>query len=542
MMEYTTLRALILASPLLAMLIFSSPAIGQRVEVWRTDPRTTHLLEAQPLLSFGSTSNSAITVTVDSTKPHQQMDGFGAAMTGSAAYLMHQLQPDQRLQLMKDLFTKQADGIRLTLVRQTIGASDFSLSSYTYDDQEDSALQNFSVDHNPSSNTPARDGVDVIPMLQEAQGLAPDLKIIGSPWSAPAWMKVQYDAKAKQCTSTPHSSLNEGCLNPARYDTYADYLVKYVQAYEGKGLLIYAMTPQNEPLHSTPDYPSMWMDPVRQIGFLMRLGPAFEQAGLATKIIAYDHNWSVCETQHCKDEDEYEDVGDYPKGQYALDVLNGLKNQGACRFVAGFAFHGYRGAVSAQSKVHEAIENTGAGSPCRNMGIWFTEITASSDSESNSNRSEDAKAGDFNWAMTNIIIGATRNWAKGILYWNLVLDQNHGPYHGDCSKCLGLVTLDTGTDRWTPEVEYYALGHLSKFVDPGAWRIESDDIPSLPNVAFKNLDGSIVVVAFSPSTEQTFEIVAGGKGFTYTLPAGSAVTFKWPSARLPAPTNLRLSH
>jgi glucosylceramidase len=444
---------------------------NESVSVWMTTGDRSKLLQAQPNVTFAADANPTGTViTVDENTTYQSMDGFGAAMTGSSAYLMNRrMSATQRDALMNDLFT--GSGIRLSFLRQTIGASDFSTRSYTYNDmpagQTDPNLANFSL---------STDFDDVVPMLKAARVKNPNLKMMGSPWSAPAWMKE-------------NGSLNGGWLNVAWYKTYANYLVKYIQAYQAQGLPVYAITLQNEPLHETSGYPSMRMDPNNQINFVNNdLGPAFASAGINTKIVVYDHNW---------------DRPDYPNAV--------LANATTRNYVAGSAFHGYGGTVGQQSTTHDAYPSE---------DIWFTEVSGGAWA---SNFGDNLK-----WNMSNILIGATRNWAKCVLLWNLALDQNYGPTNGGCTNCRGVVTINNINGTYTREVEYYVLGHASKFVDPGALRIASNFSGSIENVAFKNPDGSKVLIALNNGTaSSTFNVKWGGQTFSYTLPAGAVATFKW---------------
>ncbi len=235
-----------------------------------------------PLVQSERTSSSPLeaTITINPEKTYQTMDGFGAAMTGSSAHLMNQLPQEKREQLLHDLFT--SEGLNMDMVRHTIGASDYSVdasgapASYTYDDVEsgtDYAMEHFSIDQDQ----------EVVGMLQQVIGLKPHMKIMGTPWTAPAWMK--YGEK----------TLHGWYLNyedPQVYEVYAQYFVRYIQAYQDKGLPIYGVTLQNEPGFTSPNYPSMSMGAEEQAGFIRDyLGPALRKAGLDTRIIAYDHNW-----------------------------------------------------------------------------------------------------------------------------------------------------------------------------------------------------------------------------------------------------------
>jgi glucosylceramidase len=451
---------------------------NEPVQVWLTTGDQTKLLQQQASVSFAaSTTATATTITVNEGTTYQTIDGFGAAMTGSAAYLMKQkMSATQRDALLSDLFG--SSGIRLSFVRHSMGASDFSAyGNYTYDDkpsgQTDPSLSSFSL---------GNDLTDVVPMLQAARAKNGTLKIMGTPWSAPAWMKESY-------------TFNGGWLATANYQTYANYFVKYVQAMQAQGLPVYAVTLQNEPLYAAP-YISMRMDAGNQAAFLKNnIGPAFQAAGLSTKLIVYDHNW---------------DHPEYPNNVFADATAAG--------YAAGSAFHAYAGSVSAQTTTHDAYPG---------KDIWFTEISGSVGS---------SFAGDLKWHGSHIIIGTMRNWAKSALEWNLALDQGSGPVNNAvCTNCRGVVTINNSTGAVTKNVEYYALGHASKFVDPGAVRVASNSVSGgIETVAFRNPDGSKVLIALNNSSaSNTFKVSWNAQSFNYTLPAGALATFKWNTSDVP---------
>jgi glucosylceramidase len=287
-----------------------------------------------------------------------------------------------------------------------------------------------------------------------------------------------------------NGSLFGGQLNDDRFDEYADYLVDFVEAYEAQGLPIYAITTQNEPHHESSTYPSMrmsWEDQAEFIG--SHLGPEFEIAGIDTGIIAWDHNW---------------DEPDYP--------INVLNDPEANRYSIGSAFHCYGGDVAAQSQVHNAHPD---------KGLWFTECSGGEWATD--------FGGNLKWNMQNLVIGATRNWAKSVTLWNMALDQNAGPTNGGCSNCRGVVTVDTRSGTVAYNVEYYVLGHASKFVQPGAVRVDSTTTPGgIETVAFENPDGTIAMIALNAgSATEDFTVAQGGRDFGYSLPAGAVATFVW---------------
>jgi glucosylceramidase len=423
---------------------------------------------------YEATSTSTPLITINASSKLQEIEGFGASLTGSSAYVLNQkMSTTQRNILLNDLFDPNV-GIGITYLRMTIGASDFSLSDFTYNDiptnQTDFSLTNFSIE---------KDEDDVVPVLKKIVEICPDIRIMGSPWTAPPWMKT-------------NASFKGGKLKTECYDVYADYFVKYIEAYADHGISIDAITPQNEPLYFTANYPCMEMQPSEQAAFIKNsLGPAFAENDVDTKIIIYDHNW------------------DHP--EYATTILN---DPAAKTFVAGSAFHGYGGNVSQMSSVNTAHPD---------KGLYFTEVSGgewATDFSSN-----------LQWAMANIFIGTTKNWSKTALYWNLALDQDHGPKNNGCDNCRGVVTVNNTSGVVTKNVEYYAIGHFSKFIRKGAHRITStisSNIASVDHVAFVNADGSRVLVLSNDGTSQAAIAVKDENAqFNYTIPAKSVVTITW---------------
>ncbi len=438
--------------------------------VWETDADQSKLLARQPDIEVVRAPSAPVVVTVDAAKTYQSMVGFGAAMTDASAYVInHDMSPGQRDALMNDLFA--SSGLGLSFMRLTIGASDFSRTHYTYDDvapgAADPELAAFSI-------APAR--TDVIPLARQALSLNTRLTIMASPWSAPAWMK-----------ST--GSLYKGQLRPEAYDAFARYLVRYVTAMKTEGVPVSLLTLQNEPGFEPADYPGMAVPPATRAAFIGRhLGPTFAAAGLNTKILDYDHNW------------------DLPASPRTV-----LGDPTAARYIAGVAWHCYAGDVPAQSAVHDAFPAKDAYFTECSGGRWAADF-----------------APTFAWNMKTLIIGAPRNWARGVLLWNLALDEHDGPHLGGCNDCRGVVTVDSKTGAVTRNLEYYALGHASRFVKAGAVRIFSDSPAGIETVAFRNPDGGRVLIAFNSNPAATaFAVSAAGRGFTYTLPAGAAATFTW---------------
>lgn len=455
------------------------PTEATRVQVWLTTADQTHLLEQQADIAFGMASADGAVIYINENHRYQQMDGFGAAMTDSSAWLLYtQMSEEQRQAAMRALFSP-TEGIGISALRIPMGASDFVHDRpYTYDDmpegEVDPELTHFSIEH---------DQAYIIPALKDAFRLNPNLKLIASPWSPPAWMKDS-------------ESLFSGTLRKEYSSALARYFVKFIQAYQAEGLPIYAITIQNEPYYEPYTYPGMRLEPADEAELVKNhLAPALRTAGLDTKILIWDHNW-----------DEW---------KYPLAVLEDAE---ARALVAGTAFHCYAGSVLAQTIVHDAYPE---------KDIYFTECSGGTWIPS-------FEAG-FVSDMKNLMIGATRHWAKTVIKWNLVLDSSHNPHYGGCATCDGLVTFDVGAESgFRYNFDYYTIGHLSKFVLPGAYRIASSSYPEdgLESVAFQNPDGSKALVVANFNDENiAFMVRWGEASFTYTLPAKAAATFVWSGSQ-----------
>jgi glucosylceramidase len=451
------------------------PAEIGTAQLWLTKGDKSKLLSRENDLSVKDSLTSAYPlITIDTTTTFQVIEGFGAGLTGSSAYLLNKkMDAGKRTATLTDLFDP-VNGIGISYLRLTMGASDFSLSDFTYDDmpasQTDFDLANFSL---------SQDLEDVVPVLQEIIQINPDIKLMGTPWSPPAWMKTNGNMKG-------------GKLKPECYDVLARYFAKYVKEMESHGIIITSVTPQNEPLYFTAGYPCMEMQATEQADFIKNhLGPTFQAQGINTKIIVYDHNWDVPE--------------------YAITILN---DPAAKQYVVGSAFHAYAGDVTAMSTVHFAHPD---------RDLYFTEI-------SGGDWATDF-AGNLMWFMNNILIGTVQNWSTSALFWNLVLDEFDGPQNNGCSNCRGVVTLRTSNGAVIENEEYYAIAHLSKFVRPGARRLafsKSQEITNLGISAFLNPDGSKAMVAANYNDETvSFSVNQGEKYFSYSIPAKSVITIIW---------------
>jgi glucosylceramidase len=439
------------------------------VSYWLTKGDQSILLQKQNVnLVFGTASNRYSTITVDTTQTFQSIDGFGYTLTGASAYLINHMSTTSRDALLRELFANDSSSVSVSYLRVSIGASDLSLNVFSYDDmpagQTDVNLQNFSL---------APDQTDVIPVLKLILAISPNIKIFGSPWSPPVWMK-------------DNGSSVGGSLLPQYYNVYANYFVKYVQGMKAQGITIDAVTPQNEPLNPNNN-PSLSMTAVQQNSFVKNyLGPAFQTNNITTKIILYDHN--------C----------DHP--EYPTSILDDAATR---PFVDGSAFHLYAGDISALTTVHNAY-------PSKN--VYFTEqFTASNGNFGN----------DLKWHLKNVVVGSMRNWSRNALEWNLANDPGfsmHTP--GGCTTCKGALTINGSSV--TRNVAYYIIAHASKFVPAGSVRTGSNLAGSLNNVSFKTPAGKkVLIVENDGHSTQNFNIAFNGKWVTTSLVAGAVGTYVW---------------
>ena len=439
------------------------------VSCWLTTPDQAQRLQRQPgTLAFGAGAAAGPVIEVNERQRFQTMDGFGYCLTGGSAALLHAMSPAGRAALLRELFGTAGAGIGVSYLRLSIGASDLDAQVFSYDDlpagQTDPELAHFSL---------GPDEQHLIPVLKEILAINPNIRLLGSPWSPPVWMKTNGESKG-------------GSLKPEFYPAYAQYFVRYLAAMRAHGIRLDAVTVQNEPLHPGNN-PSLLMLAGQQAEFIGRhLGPALRAAKLDTKIICYDHNAD--------------------KPEYPLAVLGDAT---ANPYVDGAAFHLYAGPIEALSKVHEAF-------PTKNL--YFTEQWVGSKTTFD---------GNLGWHVKNLFVGAPRNWARTVLEWNLAADPQQNPHSpGGCTECLGAITL--AGEAVTRNVAYYTVAHSSKFVPTGSVRVASTVAASLPNVAYRTpTGGHVLLVLNEQTTPQTFGLRFGGRTARATLPAGAVATYVW---------------
>jgi glucosylceramidase len=364
----------------------------------------------------------------------QTMDGFGLALTGGSAQVMYRLEPVKRAALLQELFGKNG----MTVLRISVGASDLDSAVFSYEDE-------------PGKFSLAKSKENLIPLLKEIVAVNPAIKIMASPWSAPAWMKDNLYSKG-------------GSLMEKYYVTYAEYLAKYIQEMAKEGIPIWSLTPQNEPLNPGNN-PSMYMSAQMQGNFIVKaLGPVFESQKIQTKIVIYDHN--------C----------DHP--EYAIELLNVPEVR---KYVNGSAFHLYGGDISAMSQVNRAHPD---------KDLYFTEQWTGASGDF---------ASEFMWHIKNVIIGSVNNHAKAVIEWNLASDPTYGPHTpGGCTECLGALTI--GGQEITRNQSYYIVMQAAKYIPPGSIRLGINAPMTIQAAAFKRPDGKIVFLIQNEGPKKTLSI------------------------------------
>ncbi|WP_051451878.1 glycoside hydrolase family 30 protein [Actinospica robiniae] len=475
---------------------------------WITTP------DASALLAPWETGSGRadLRVVVDESRARQTFLGCGASLTESSASLLARLPQEEREAALEQLFSPRT-GIGLSVLRQPIGSSAFVAGTryYTYDDmpsgQTDFELAHFSIQH---------DEAEILPLLRRARAINGDLRVIGTPWSAPAWMKTSGSLVGGELIDAPRY-----------YEAYARYLTAFVEAYGDAGVPIYALTPQNEPQNRNPDVPGMHLGVEQARKLIQALGRRLRSAGRGhVRVIGYDHNWAMHPDDLAAVPSGEPTERDYPE---AL-----LADPETAQWIAGTAFHCYFGGAEAQSALKNRF-------PFKD--VYFTECSGSRGSADS-----DAKAfsDTLRWHARNVVIGATRNWARTVVTWNLALDPSGGPHANGYTDFSGLVTVEDD-GRITPNAEYYALAHLSRFVRPGALCVSSETVETAEtvesaedgsedvlSVAFRNPGpgGCLVVLVHNQGErERDVEVAATGAGsVVVTLPAGSLVTLELPAA------------
>ena len=467
---------------------------GPAVAVWvskvnASDSGMEKGLEQQTPLQFRMDDGVNISnlITVEENNTYQTMDGFGASITEASAHMYQtELSNQQQISMMTALFDKET-GIGLSMLRQPIGATDHCVAPYTFASSEQAdSLPGFDFSHELK---------EIFPTVEDALAVEPGrVKVMASCWSPPGWMK-QNGSELGMYNNV------KGTLKTSKYQAYANYITKFIQNYESRGIDIYAITPNNEPDHASYDWPALPMSHTQaQTLVADYLRPTLTQNGIDAKILCWDHSYTTT---------------NYREGSYPLEFYEDADARNA---VDGSAWHWDEGDEEVMSVVHKEYPS---------KDIWFTEGSG-------------GEWGFPKWKtaflnQSSCVINIARNWSKSIIFWNLALDENGGPDYyydvnqGHNSTNRGLVTIDTQTGNWEYNVDYYTLGHVSKFVDPGAVRIDSTSLDgNIETVAFKNPDGGkVLVLANLQDAAQTVKIRRGDRSMTYTMLPESLVTMTW---------------
>ena len=440
------------------------------VAVWQTSADQRYLLQRLPDMAWAAPQDNPYPLlSVDPAQQYQTIEGFGFALTGGSAMLLASLAASERQALLRELFSVQ-QGVGISVLRLSIGASDLSESCYTYDEvppgSSDFALRYFDLNAGDQQ---------VLPLLREILAINPQLMLVATAWSAPTWMKT-------------NQTFIGGKLRTDCYAVYAAYLVRYLTAMRANGFTIHALTPQNEPLNQKNE-PSMVMTAAEQAEFISQhLGPALQANGLQDVALwCWDHN--------C-------DVKEYPLAVFA--------DAAARQYLRGSAWHLYGGDIAVLSEVHAAYPE---------MKLYFTEQWVGSDGQF---------SGDLLWHVRHVLIGALRNWSSMVLEWNLAADPNCCPHTpGGEARCVGALTIGAGITR---NVAYYVIAHAAKFIPPGAIRIASTALEQLPNVALRTPQGEVVLLVLNDaSTAQQFTLRDQGQQVVLSLPAASVASYVWAS-------------
>jgi glucosylceramidase len=491
--------ALLAATTGSVMFSSSASAANETVDVYLTTTSdaggrsVTRGLQQQPAIAFAATSPAAThTITVNDATRFQVFEGGGASITDTTAHLLRggAVSAATRDAVMTRLFSPTA-GIGLSFVRNPIGASDLSRPGMVSLDDTCCDLNDFGANGYDTN---------VRLLTQQARQLNPELRVKGVPWSAPGWMKD--NGRMDQM----------GWLRAEYYSTYAQYLVRYIQSYQAAGVPVNYISVQNEPNccqaanPTAMNYPGMAWNASGLIELTKNhVYPAFRAAGITTKVMVHDFNF-----------------GDWGSLGAPIVADPAIRNDA---LFAGVAWHGYFGDPATGTTVHNQYPAVPQFNTENSGGTWI--------------------ANQHNEDM-NDLVDHLRNWNSAIVKWSLALDQNMGPHNGGCGTCTGLITVQNGGSRAGQvdnTVEYYTMGHLTKFVRPGASRIDSTNNNTVRNVAFVNPDGSKALIAHNGGTgAQSVRVVWGGQSFTYNLPARTSATFTWTNGASGTPAAAPAAH
>lgn len=453
-----------------------------QVYAYTTTGDQEQLFKASEINFNSNKESNGATLDINLNDKHQVIDGFGAAITGSTAYNLLQMSESDRMDLLKKTFDPNT-GMGYSYIRVSIGCSDFSLDDYTYCDKP--GIENFDIH--------STDKEQLIPILKTILTINPKIKILGSVWSPPLWMKVDDLIFLK-----PHNSFISGYLDPRLYQEYAEYFVCYIKSMSEYGITIDAITIQNEPLNKG-NSASCFMGYKQQAEFIKKaLGPLFVQNNISTKIIIYDHNYNY--------------DGIITQKHYPIKIY---EDPEANKYIDGAGYHAYGGENTEMDYIRERF-------PDKNL--YFTEMSIG---EWNY-----AFQSDLMWNIREIGIGTLNKGCKCAIMWNFLLDDKHGPYRPKgCDTCYGAIDVsksDYKTLKYNSH--YFDMAHLSKVIKADSTRVGAtlSNAPNIYATSAVNLDGTIgAVILNDQDTETTVTVNDGTHSFNVALPKRSVVSVIW---------------
>jgi len=440
---------------------------------WRTDGALTEV----------TGGGAPATVTVDDTAIRQVWEGFGGAFNEMGWNVLAMLSASDRDRAIGLLYG--ADGARFTFGRIPIGATDYAMDRYTLDETPgDTALADFSID---------RDMMKLIPYVKAAQAVKANIRFWASPWTPPTWMKDGPYAAGKMVTPFDGGTMKS---DDATMTAFAQYLIRFVRAYAEQGIPIEVISPQNEPNY-TGTYPTCGWSPATYTRFLGQfLGPAVVEAGLPTKIM----------------------LGTFNGGGSDGAIVSGVMSDAAALGVVDVL--GYQWGMEASVADARRYD----------LPVWQTEH----------------KCGNYPWASPFDATmapndqayaveswGLIRDWIRsGVTAystWNMVLDTvGIGIDSTRVWPQNALLTVDVAARTLNVTPAYYVFRHLSRFVAPGARVVATGGGDAL---AFKNPDGTVVLVMFNAGSTKTATVAIAGKELAFAMPGNGWATVVAPAAR-----------
>ena len=420
--------------------------------VYTTAENTEQRLTESSSLTFQPATQpleTEIAVFVNPEKTFQSYLGIGGAITDASAEVFSMLSEGKQQELLNAYFSET--GINYNIIRTSIHSSDFGLGSHTYIEKGDKSLASFSI---------AKDKEKRIPMIKRAASMIDDdLVFYASPWSPPAFMK------------TNNHMLRGGSLLPEYRQTWADYFVKFIEAYEAEGIPVWGVTIQNEPM-ATQRWESCIYSAEEERDFLKNnLGPAFERAGFGDKnIVVWDHNRDLISHR-------------------ANTIFNDPE---AAQYAWGIGFHWYETWTGGEAK-YDNLKNINESYPTKNL--LFTEGCQEGFDANHYERWSNAER--YGNSMINDFNSGTVGWTD----WNILLNENGGPNHVQ-NFCFAPIHANTQTDELIYTPTYYYIGHFSKFIEPHAKRVSTTVSRStLESTSFRNPEGQTVTVVMNKTDE-----------------------------------------